>query len=238
MRSRRIFRCLPWSPFSVAVRWEAVLLKAVLLKAVTASAVVLLAGCSDSKRESPAASAGASSLPPSGVSRSESAVQLTLDDVHEVLSGGAQLEVRELRPVVNLVVTTVFESKQDDLLEVHLAFEGVENAVGTHRSELGGQANSPAFAVAYLELISYVSQSGNLEVTLSGDGAISGQFAADLVVDEAGSSDPAGVPASAKDFSISGSFAGTWSLLCRSPVIGLPGDHNVADSPYCNNHQF
>ena len=227
MRSRRIFRWLPSS-----------LCSAVSSAAVAASAVVLLAGCSDSKQESPAATAGASSMPPSGVSRSESAVQLTLDGVHEVLNGGAQLEVRELRPVVNLVVTTVFESKPNDLLEVNLAFEGVENTVGTHTSQFGGESNSPAFAVAYLEQISYLSQSGNLEVTLTGDGAISGRFDAELAVDAAGSSDPAGVPASAKNFSISGSFAGTWSLLCRSPVLALPGDHSVADSPYCNNLEF
>src|SRR5437868_855154 len=113
MHSRRIFRWLPSSSFSIAV----------LLEALAASALVLLAGCGDSKHESPAASAGATSMPPSGVSRSESAVQLTLDGVHEVLSGGAQLDVRELRPVVNLVVTTLFESNHNDLLEVHLAFE-------------------------------------------------------------------------------------------------------------------
>jgi len=227
MRSRRIFRWLP------KLRWSVL-----VASALAPEALVLLAGCGDSGGEAPAAPAapaGAASMQPSN---SESAVQLTFDGVHEVLSGGAQLEVRELNPVVNLVVTTVFESNHDDLFTLELAFEGVENAVGSHSSEFSGESNSAALAVAYLEQISYASQSGSLDVTLTGDGSINGRFAVDLAVDVAGSSDPAGVPASAMPFSVSGTFAGTWSLLCRSPVIGLPGDHSVADSPYCNNLEF
>jgi hypothetical protein len=214
MRSRRIFRWL------------------------LPAALVLLVGCGDSGQEAPAPAEAAASMPLPSVDRSASAVQLTLDGVHEVLTGGARLEVRELNPVVHLVVTTVFASNHDDLLELDLTFEGVENAVGSHSSELGGQSNSPAFAVAYLERISYLSQSGSLDVTLTGDGAIHGRFDAELAVDAEGSSDPTGIPASAVNFNLSGAFEGTWSLLCRSPVLALPGDHSVADSPYCNQLEF
>jgi hypothetical protein len=221
MRSPRIFRWLSTLRFS----------------ALVPLAALPLPGCADSKREPPAATGGSTSMPP-GVDRHDSVVELRLDGTPEVLSGGARLEVRELYPVVNLVVTTVFESNHDDLLQIQLAFDGVENAVGAHRSEFGGLSNSAAVAVAYLERISYSSQSGSLDVTLTGDGAIQGRFDAELAVDVQGSSDPDGIPASAKNFSIAGTFEGTWSLFCRSPVVGLPGDHSVTDSPYCNNLEF
>lgn len=225
MRSRRIFRWLPILRFSAAL----------------AVAAPVLPACSDSGdgKEAPTATDGASSMePPAGETRRQSAVQLKLDDGDELLTGGAQLQVRELNPVVNLVVTTTFEFNHDDLLEFKLAFEGVENTVGSHSSEFTSASNSAASAVAYLERISYLSQSGTLDVTLTGDGAIHGRFDAELAPDAAGSSDPAGVPASAKNFNVTGTFDGTWSLVCRSPVIGLPGDHSVADSPYCRSLAF
>jgi hypothetical protein len=170
----------------------------------------------------------------------ESTVELTLDGPREdqLLRGGARLEVRELNPVVNLAVTTVFDVNHDDLVELHLALDGVENAMGFHRAEFGSAANNPALAVAYLELVSYSSQSGTLEVTLKNDRSIEGRFDAVLSQDAPLGSDPALVPPPIDDFEISGTFSGTWSLLCRSPVIGLPGDHSVADSPYCNNLTF
>jgi len=223
MRTRRNFR---WPSISVSVL------------AVLVPSAVLLAACKDSGQEPPAAAAGAAGMQVSGGYRKESAVQLTLDGVHEVLRGGAQLEVRELNPVVNLAVTTVFASNNNDLLELKLAFEGVDQVVGAHRSEFGGLSNSAARAVVYRDKISYSSQSGSLDVTLTGDGGIRGRFDAELAVDVEGSADPASVPASTKNLSVSGTFEGTWSLVCRSPVLNLPGDHSVADSPYCNQLEF
>jgi len=164
-------------------------------------------------------------------------VELTLDGVHELLSGGAQLQVRELNPVVNLAITTVFNSNNDDLLQFTLALDGVQNAMGSHHSEFVEDANSTATAVAYLERVSYSSVSGTLDVTLKNDHTIAGLFDAVLAEDPTPGTDPALVTRHA-DFEISGSFAGTWALVCRSPVIGLPGDHSVADSPYCKQLAF
>ena len=140
--------------------------------------------------------------------------------------------------MVNLAVTTVFDSNHDDLVELHLALDGVKNAMGFHRAEFASAANNPALAVAYLERVSYSSQSGTLEVTLKNDRTIEGRFAAMLSQDATPGGDPALAPPPVDDFGISGTFSGTWSVVCRSPVIGLPGDHSVADSPYCNNLAF
>jgi hypothetical protein len=163
-----------------------------------------------------------------------SALQLTLTDEATPLSGGAQLQVREENPIVNLVITAVYEQNHDDLVQLQLALLGVETAMGVHRMELGPPGNSAAFAVAYLDAQSYSSSGGMLEVTLSGDGRIAGSVQAELFQD----SQPGRLNESGEPFSLSGSFEGRWSLVCRSGVRGLPGDHSIADSPYCNRLQF
>ncbi len=162
-------------------------------------------------------------------------VQVALEGEPAPLDGGARLEVRELNPVVNLVVTAVYSSNHDNLVQLQLALDGVQNAVGSHHSELGA-VSARAFAVAYLDRVSYTSRSGNLDVTLDGNGALSGSFVASLAEDPAPGAQPA-VP-SEPTLELSGSFEGSWSLLCRSPVIGLPGDHSVMDSAYCKRLAF
>ena len=216
----------------------ALFLAAVSLPAVSLAALSLGTGCGSGHESSATDGSGAGGSTAAGGETAPSVVQLTLDGVHELLNGAARLEVRELNPVVNLAVTTVFSSNSSDLLQFTLALDGVENAMGFHRSEFGGTSNSAAIAVAYLEQVSYSSKSGTLEVTLKNDGTIDGQFDAVLSQDPTPGVDPALAPPPTPDFEISGNFAGTWSLVCRSPVIGLPGDHSVSDSPYCNNLKF
>jgi hypothetical protein len=225
MQSRAFDRCslLPAAPLRPAL--------------FLLSTLLLGMGCG-SGDESASDDSGAGGSAAAVGDEAASSVELTLDGVHELLNGAARLEVRELNPVVNLAVTTVFSSNSSDLLQLTLALDGVENAMGFHHSEFGGQSNSAAIAVAYLEQVSYSSKSGTLEVTLKSDGTIDGQFDAMLSQDPTPGTDPALAPPPTPDFEISGSFAGTWSLVCRSPVIGLPGDHSVADSPYCNNLTF
>lgn len=163
-------------------------------------------------------------------------LELTLEGVPEVLSGSARLEVRELNPLVNVVVTALFPSSDDDLVRLSLGVMGVDRAMGTHRQQFTSERDSPALAIAYVERVSYISQSGSLEVTLTGDGRIEGRFDAELAPDLAGSSTDSAL--TGQPFSMSGRFAGTWMLVCSSPVIGLPGDHSVSDSAYCNSLQF
>lgn len=100
--------------------------------------------------------------------------------------------------------------------------------------EIGPPGTSAAFAAAYLDRQSYSSRGGSLEVTLAGDGSITGNLEAELFKDSL----PGRLDESGEALSLSGTFAGSWCLLCRSRVVGLPGDHSVADSPYCNGLQF
>jgi hypothetical protein len=144
--------------------------------------------------------------------------------------------VRELEPVVNVVVTTVFASNPDDLVRLQLDVVGVDNAMGTHSQQFTSDSDSAALAIAYIRRVSYASQSGSLDVTLNGNGDIEGRFDAELAPDLAGSSSSNAI--AAQPFSISGRFEGRWMLACTSPVLGLPGDHTVSDSAYCNGLQF
>lgn len=150
------------------------------------------------------------------------------------LSGGARLEVREQNPVVNLAVTAQFQENTSNLVQFQLSVLGVENAMGPHHIEIGPPAYSAAYMQAYLELQSYSSRSGMLDVTLAGDGSISGNFEAELFKD----SEPGRLDESGERITLSATFDGYWSLICRSPVPALPGDHSVTDSAYCNGLTF
>ncbi len=163
----------------------------------------------------------------------ESEVHLTIAGEGTQLSGGAQLEVREQNPVANLVVTAVYEGTSN-LVTFQLAVLGVENVVGVHRTEIGPPGNSAAFAQAYLERQSYSSGSGSLEVTLAGDGSISGSLEVEMFQD----SEPGKLDESGASFNLVAAFEGSWKLLCRSPVQALPGDHSVSDSAYCRGLKF
>jgi hypothetical protein len=207
-----------------------------------------LAGCGDSGHKSPNAEAGdtsggdtssdaemtstegsAENAAPENALADD--VLLTLDGKHEVLGGGARLEVKELQPLVLLAVTTIFPSNHDNLLMLQLGVQGVENVVGQHTEQLTNTKDAVTYAYAYIDQVSYSSQSGTLDVTLSSDGTLEGHFDAQLVPDPAAGGD-------ASPLGFSGYFSGKWSLLCSSPVLILPGDHSVSDSPYCKNLQF
>lgn len=151
-----------------------------------------------------------------------------------LLNGAARLEVREQNPVVNLAVTGVFEQNTSNLVQLQLSVLGVENAMGLHHIEIGPPTYSAAYMQAYLELQSYSSRSGLLDVTLAGDGSISGSLEAELFKD----SEPGKLDELGERIAISASFEGSWSLICSSPVPALPGDHSVSDSAYCNGLTF
>jgi hypothetical protein len=212
-----------------------------------------LAGCGDSGKKSANAetgdttpgdgSEGATDNGASGMTSdgSDSANNALADDVlltlagdREVLGGGARLDVIEGRQIVPLTVTTVYPNNHYDLILLQLELNGVENAMGEHTENLTGALDATAVAQAYIKQISYTSQSGTLDVTLSNDGKLEGRFDAQLTPDvPEGTTDAATL--AAKPIDLSGYFSGKWSLICRSPVQILPGDHSTPDSAYCRN---
>jgi hypothetical protein len=195
---------------------------------------VLVACGSESPEEQPEAPPEGEQPSAAQSTEETSGLRLTLAGETGLLSGGAQLQVREQNPIVNLVVTAVEEDNSSNLVSLQLALMGVENAMGTHRTEIGPPGNSAAFVNAYMELQSYSSRTGTLEVTLAHDGRISGNLEVELFKD----SEPGRLDESGEQLSLSGNFVGWWSLVCRSPVPGLPGDHSVSDSAYCNGLTF
>jgi hypothetical protein len=195
---------------------------------------VLIACGSEAPEEQPEAPAGGDQPAAAASTDGASGVRLTLAGEGGQLSGGAQLQVREQNPIVNLLVTAVEEQNSSNLVRFQLALMGVENAMGTHRTEIGPPGNSAAFVNAYMDLQSYSSRTGTLEVTLANDGRISGNLQVELFKD----SEPGRLDESGEPLSLSGNFAGSWSLVCRSPVPALPGDHSVSDSAYCNGLTF
>lgn len=150
------------------------------------------------------------------------------------LSGRAELQVREQNPVVNLVLSATFEENTSNLVQFRLSFLGVENTAGLHHIEIGPPTYSAAYMQAYLELQSYSSRSGVLDVTLTGEGRISGSLQAELFKD----SEPGELDESGERIDLSATFDGAWNLLCTSPVPALPGDHNMPDSAYCRALTF
>ena len=195
-----------------------------------------LAGCGDSDHKSANDEAGdtpAGDTPAGDTASDGNAladdVLLTLEGKHEVLGGGARLNVEEAQPLVLLTITTVYPNNHDDLILLQLGLDGVEHAMGQHTENLTGGRDAVAVAQAYIAQVSYTSQSGTLDVTLSSDGKLDGHFDAQLTPDDSSTAQP---------LDISGYFAGKWSLICSSPVPSLPGDHSTPNSAYCKNLTF
>ena len=209
-----------------------------------------LAGCGDSDPKpadaetgdttpgdtSEGTSTGASGMTSDGNSLADD-VLLTLEGDHEILGGGARLDVKEARSLVLLTVTTVYPNNHDDLVLLQLGMQGVENAMGEHTESLTSSVDAVALAQAYIGRVSYISQSGTITVTLSNDGKLEGHFDAQLAPYVAeGTTDAATLAAQPMD--MSGYFSGKWSLICSSPVPNLPGDHSTPNSAYCRNLTF
>jgi hypothetical protein len=147
-------------------------------------------------------------------------------------------------PTVKFMLTATYPGDPDDLLLLQLALPGVESVAGPHTFELGRPYVAPAFAIVALDAESYSSRDGTFELTLGTDGALEGRFEAGFSKDATDADDPMALPdrdvglSSSEALRMSGSFEGSWSLLCKSPVPALPGDHSVSDSEYCNNLEF
>jgi hypothetical protein len=168
---------------------------------------------------------------------------IALDGDSQIMLGQARVEVVELMPTVKFTLTAVYPGNATDLLLLQLALPGVESVAGPHTFELGRPYVAPAFAIVAVNGEAYSSRDGTFELTLEADGALQGHFDAGFSKDAAEGDGPA-LPArdvavsSTEALRLSGSFEGSWSVLCRSPVPSLPGDHSVSNSQYCKNLEF
>lgn len=200
----------------------------------------VVAGCADSAPAPDAAAALSSEMPAAEVpstmqmgpqnSSEDARLQLTVEGRGEPMNAQARLSVIEGMSQVTLTITGA--DAADNLVMIDLAFDGLESVIGEHTVELGPpQANGP-YAVASFEGQVYESPSGQVQLSLSSDGGISGDFDIPLVQASPGAAEAAALePVTA----MAGAFSGSWTVLCQSPVRGFTGGHAVSDSPYCNS---
>lgn len=169
---------------------------------------------------------------------------IALEGSNQLLVGQARVEVVELVTTVKFILTATYPGDPDDLLLLQLALPGVESVAGPHTFELGRPYVADAFAIVALDTESYSSRDGTFELTLGTDGALDGRFEAGFSKDATDADHPMALPdreqglSSSEALRMSGSFEGSWSLLCKSPVPSLPGDHSVSDSAYCTHLEF
>jgi hypothetical protein len=157
-------------------------------------------------------------------------LQLTVDGRSEPMNAQARLAVVEGMRRVTLTITG--GDAADNLVMIDLEFDGLENVIGDHTLELGPPAADGPYAVASFEGQVYESPSGEVELSISSGGSISGSFDIPLVEASPGAARAAALePLTA----MTGAFGGRWIVLCQSPIRGFTGGHAVSDSPYCNS---
>ncbi|HKO90129.1 MAG TPA: hypothetical protein VJU61_03190 [Polyangiaceae bacterium] len=167
---------------------------------------------------------------------------VTLESSNQLLAGLARVEVVELDPTVKFKLTATYPGNANDLLLLQVALPGVESVAGPHTFDFGRPYVAPAFAIVSLDGTSYSSREGTFELTLDADGGLDGSFevsfSEDLSLEDHPLADRSESLNPAEAMRLSGSFEGSWSLLCKSPVPALPGDHSVTDSEYCKTLEF
>jgi hypothetical protein len=198
------------------------------------------AGCADSAPAPGGAEAPASEMSmteaPSTMqtepqnSSEDAKLQLTVDGRGEPMQAQARIDVLEGMREVALTITA--SDAADNLVMIDLAFDGLENLVGDHTLELGSPESNGPYAVASFDGQVYESPSGEVQLSLSSDGAISGNFDIPLVQAMPGAAEAAALEPVTE---MAGVFSGSWSVSCLSPIRGFTGGHAVSDSPYCNS---
>lgn len=165
----------------------------------------------------------------------ESMLQLAIDGRDEELGAQARLEIQEGIDSVHLAISGA--DRENDFVLLDIQFPDVGSTMGAHVIELGLPDRVENHANVTLDGLLYYSQGGQVELTLSEDGAIQGDFELSLALDE---TPPGSVPSELQPSddatALSGAFSGTWILSCHSRLPGhgtlLPGGE------FCENLDF
>lgn len=147
----------------------------------------------------------------------------------------AALNVKEGEPAVGLSITAT--DGGNDLLILSLTFNGLDGSLGAHTLAVSLPNSGDDTASASLAGLPYHSQAGEIDLTLSADGPLTGTFALSMAHDaDSASAAGAEVQPSTDVLPLSGQFSGSWILNCESY---LPGHHVlVAGGPYCDKLEF
>jgi hypothetical protein len=162
-------------------------------------------------------------------------LELSLDGRAQPMGARAALNVKEGEPAVRLSITAT--DGGDDLLILSVTFNGLDGSLGAHSFAASLPNAGDGTASADLAGLPYHSQAGEIDLSLSADGPLTGTFALSMAHDAdtvtgAGS----GVQPSTDLLPLSGQFTGSWVLSCESY---LPGHHVlVVGGSYCDNLAF
>ncbi len=166
---------------------------------------------------------------------SESMLAFSIDGRDGPMGAQAQLRVIEGEPLVHLEITGGDDGS--NVVLINLGFDGVADSMGPHLVPFGLPEAGNYVANASFDGAWYYSQGGEIEVTLSADGSISGHFDLSLALDALEAmGEPAVFERTDDATAVSGAFSGKWTLYCRSRLAGhmtlVPG------GDFCDNLAF
>jgi len=200
-------------------------------------------GCSDAGSTPPASmevveetpSVAMSEAKPGTVEGSGAGLQLSIDGWTGEILAKAQLDVVEGERGVRLEITG---GGVRDILLLNVDFENLEGSMGRHQVAVGLPGEVGDSAIASIEGQWYHSQAGQIEVSLSADGSITGSFELALAENpEVQLGEPVVFELSEDLRGMKGQFGGEWKLFCLSH---MPGHMTslVKGGDYCDALEF
>lgn len=182
-------------------------------------------GCGDEGSQPPAAADVETPLimtpevePDAAERANGTAFELQIDGWTDSIDAKAQLNVVEGLRSVRLEITG---GGQRDVLLLNVRFEDLEGSMGPHELVVGLPGGELDSAVARLDGQDYHSQTGQIEVSLSADGSITGSFELDLAEDpEVRVGEELVFELSDDVRRLKGQFGGQWKLFCQSHMPG------------------
>jgi len=145
-------------------------------------------------------------------------VSLTGHDIP--MTARAELKVNEGERPVHLSITG--RTSGADVIVIDLTFDGIENAMGAHAVEFSLPESGLHVANGSLEGSWYYSQGGTIEVSLTPEGEMVGEFSIALARGEMGDDpgEPVVYAPSAESTLLEGAFDVPWTLNCHSRLEG------------------
>lgn len=135
------------------------------------------------------------------------------------MTANAELKVVEGERSVHVAIMS--HTSGTDFMMIDLSFDGLDNALGSHRVAFSLPEGGEHFANLSLDDTWYYSQGGAIDVSVGADGSIEGSFDIDLARGTLGDpSAPAVFAPSDVATELQGTFSGSWVLNCHSRLMG------------------
>lgn len=172
---------------------------------------------------------------PEGEVQPGSPLEFRIDGREGPMGAQAQVAVQEGTEGVHVRITGA--DNGSNMLMIDLLFEDLGNTMGPHRVAFALPDEGDHVANASFDGEWFYSQGGEIDVSLSPDGAIEGRFEVALAPDHLEVMGGAPVFEATDDAtSVTGAFRGRWILSCYSRLAG----HNtlIPGGDFCENLEF